>query len=274
MKLDWQSTQTPDERAAQLATALPDGYVGEAVPCEMPSGRAAALQRLSEYDPNRYSRTRNFTDGHVSRLSPYLRHGMLTMVEVRDFIIERFTGHNDGVDGFLRQLAWRDFFLKVLDWYGTAVEDDLEPPKHTVEREEKLPSDIAQGRTGLPCMDGILANLFQEGYLHNHARLWFAAYLCHFRGLSWKVGAQLFRRHLLDGDIASNSLNWQWVASTFSIKPYFMNRENINLFSHGQWCDTCAVQCPFDATYEELRSRLFDVRVAPLAIRNRAEESE
>ena len=68
-------------------------------------------------------------------------------------------------------------------------------------------------RHGMPCIDGMLHSLFTEGYLHNHERLWFAAYFCHFRGLSWQAGARLFRQYLLDGDRASNSASWQWVES-------------------------------------------------------------
>jgi deoxyribodipyrimidine photo-lyase len=111
----------------------------------------------------------------------------------------------------------------------------------------------------------MLAELFETGYLHNHERLWFAAYLCHFRGVRWQVGAALFRQYLLDGDIASNQCSWQWVESTFAAKPYFMNRENIERFSRGHWCTDCRVRCPFAASYETLQVTLFERGRAPLA---------
>jgi deoxyribodipyrimidine photo-lyase len=141
----------------------------------------------------------------------------------------------------------------------------LEDPKHAVGRSERVPLDVLSGDTGLPCIDGMLGELFADGYLHNHARLWFAAYLCHFRGVRWQAGAELFRRYLYDGDVASNSASWQWVAGTFASKPYFMNRENVATFSGGRWCDTCTARCPFDADYPTLQHRLFAGPTAPLA---------
>jgi deoxyribodipyrimidine photo-lyase len=114
----------------------------------------------------------------------------------------------------------------------------------------------------------MLAELFADGYLHNHARLWFAAYLCHFRGVRWQEGAKLFRQFLYDGDIASNSASWQWVEGTFASKPYFMNKQNIATFSNNRWCATCRVKCPFDAEYPTLQHRLFDGSTAPLGTRN------
>lgn len=269
MKLDWQTTKTPQQRDQYLAEQFAGLTVGEPQAASLPGGRRAAQKQLANYDPSQYGKTRNYLDAPVSRLSPYLRHGMLSITEVRDAIKERFGGQPALIEEFLRQLAWRDFFDKVLDYYGTALLDNLEEPKHAVRREDFLPHDIASGRTGLPCMDGILEELFSEGYLHNHERLWFAAYFTHFRGLSWKAGARLFRQFLLDGDWASNTASWQWVESTFAAKPYFMNRGNIARYSNGKWCDTCQVRCPFQKPYEVLEIELFTRREAPLSSHNR-----
>lgn len=264
MKLDWPSHDTPESRDAALRAALAGSFAG-GTRADMPGGRTAALERLSRHDAAGYGRGRNFTDGPVSRLSPYIRHGMLSMTEVRDHVRERYRGSPEAAEEFLKQLAWRDFFDKCLDWYGAGLQEDVEEPKHAVPRAAELPADVAEGRTGLPCVDGMLAELFEDGYLHNHERLWFAAYLCHFRGVHWSAGAELFRQHLLDGDWASNSASWQWVEGTFAAKPYFMNQENIAHFSGGKWCDTCRVRCPFRASYETLQVGLFDRGRAPLA---------
>ena len=241
--------------------------LGEPKPGTLPGGRTEALRQLHAYDPAAYGRTRNHLDAAVSRLSPYLRHGMLSSVEVRDHL--RATWPNDParLGEFLRQLAWRDFFEKVLAWHGRGLDDDLEDPKHAVARSGRIPLDVVQGDTGLPCVDGMLGELFESGYLHNHARLWFAAYLCHFRGVRWQEGARLFRQHLYDGDVASNSASWQWVEGTFASKPYYMNKQNVATFSGGKWCDTCRVKCPFDAAYETLQHRLVGGNVAPMATR-------
>jgi deoxyribodipyrimidine photo-lyase len=114
----------------------------------------------------------------------------------------------------------------------------------------------------------MLGDLFADGYLHNHARLWFAAYLCHFRGVRWQEGARLFRQFLYDGDVACNSASWQWVEGTFAAKPYFMNKQNVATFSGGRWCDSCRVKCPLDADYPALQQRLFGGSHAPLGMRD------
>jgi len=136
---------------------------------------------------------------------------MLSLIEVRDHLRSKYPNDPARLEEFFRQLAWRDFFEKVLGWYGHGLDEDLEEPKHGVARSSRIPLDVLSGDTGLPCIDGMLSDLFDQGYLHNHARLWFAAYLCHFRGVRWQEGARLFRQHLYDGDIASNSSSWQWV---------------------------------------------------------------
>jgi deoxyribodipyrimidine photo-lyase len=188
---------------------------------------------------------------------------MLSLIEVRDHLRSKYPNDPARLEEFFRQLAWRDFFEKVLGWYGHGLDEDLEEPKHGVARSSRIPLDVLSGDTGLPCIDGMLSDLFDQGYLHNHARLWFAAYLCHFRGVRWQEGAKLFRQHLYDGDIASNSSSWQWVEGTFASKPYFMNKDNIANFSGGKWCNSCKVKCPFDADYPTLQHRLFAGSTAP-----------
>jgi deoxyribodipyrimidine photo-lyase len=259
-------TQTPIafERKSILAQ-LQGCFLGEQRPNTLTGGRSEALRLLRAYDPASYGRTRNFLAGNVSHLSPYFRHGMISPVETVDYIRANYTGELTQIEEFFRQLAWRDFFEKVLSWYGRGLDEDLEEPKHGVKRSDRLPLDVVQGETALPCMDGMLQQLFAEGYLHNHERLWFAAYLCHFRGVRWQEGARLFRQYLYDGDVASNSASWQWVEGTFASKPYFMNRENIAKFSDGRWCNSCRVRCPFDADYPTLQHKLFGGSIAPLA---------
>lgn len=256
------TTEQHGHRAA-LLDRLRGCYLGEPKADTLPGGRTEALRRLHAYDPAAYGRTRNHLSGSVSHLSPYLRHGMLSAVEVREHLKDRFPNDPARIEEFLRQLAWRDFFEKVLAWHGRGLDDDLEEPKHGVARSSRLPLDVVKGDTGLPCVDGMLHELFAEGYLHNHARLWFAAYLCHFRGVRWQEGAKLFRQFLYDGDAASNTCSWQWVEGTFASKPYFMNKDNVANFSGGRWCDTCTAKCPFDADYPTLQHRLFAGSTAP-----------
>jgi deoxyribodipyrimidine photo-lyase len=249
-------------------------FLGGPKPDTLPGGRTEALRQLHAFDPAAYGRTRNYLDAAVSRLSPYLRHGMVSINEVRDHLRSRFANDPARLEDYFRQLAWRDFFEKVLTWHGRGLDNDLEEPKHGVARSARIPLDVLNGDTGLPCVDGMLHELFADGYLHNHARLWFAAYLCHFRGVRWQEGARLFRQHLYDGDHASNSASWQWVESTFASKPYFMNQENIAKFSGGRWCNDCTAKCPFDAEYPTLQHRLFAGSTAPLTRGNRTDEPQ
>lgn len=256
--------KTPIDRYA-LLERLSGCFTGEPKATTLRGGRTEALRLLDAYDPAGYGRGRNFLAGPVSKLSPYIRHGMISLVEVRDRLSQRFADDPNRLEEFFRQLAWRDYFAKVQAWHGRGLEEAIEQPKHNVARDSRIPLDMIVGETGLPCVDGMLANLYQDGYLHNHARLWFAAYWCHFRGLDWLQGARLFRRFLLDGDTASNFASWQWVESTFAAKPYFMNKENIKNFSGGQWCNGCQAACPFDRDYAELQNLLFGGTRAPMA---------
>ncbi|NJL34195.1 MAG: DNA photolyase, partial [Chloroflexaceae bacterium] len=217
----------------------------------------------AQFDVTRYGTTRNHvTKRGISFLSPYIRHGVLALAEIRDYILTRFGAGRDTTK-YINELAWRQFWQLVYAEYGNRIHQDIEPPK--VPRKgngtrRSLPDDILQATTGLVCMDESLRELYREGYMHNHARMWFAAYLQHWRGEDWRDGAELFYTHLLDGDPASNSLSWQWVGSTFSHKPYYFNRQNVEKFSDGEYCKRCPLAsggCPFDATYEQLARDLF-----------------
>ncbi|MBY0503937.1 MAG: hypothetical protein K2X03_08500 [Bryobacteraceae bacterium] len=230
---------------------------------EITGGRRAALERLAAIDPVRYASSRNYLNGSVTRLSPYLRHGVLTLAEVRDFALRRVS-HAAQATKFITELAWRDYWQRLYAAWGEGIHHDRESYKtgHTTYSAE-LPEDIRAGRTGLACMDSFATDLVTTGYLHNHARMWLAAYIVHFRRIRWQAGADWFLEHLLDGDPASNHLSWQWVASTFSHKPYFFNRENLEKYTGGLYCRTCPQRghCAFEGSYDELNQRLFAITV-------------
>ncbi len=224
-------------------------------------GRAAGLAALARIRPGAYARSRNFLDGAVSRLSPYLRHGMLSLAEVRDAALR--VRSRPEVDTFVRELAWRDYYVRVRAALGDTVWNDLEAYKTgepATAYAENVPDDVAAGATGAACIDGFVRDLVDTGYVHNHARMWFASYVVHHRRTRWQAGASFYLRHLLDGDPASNNLSWQWVASTFSHKPYFFNRANLERYTRGTYCATCPLAragCPFEAPYDALAARLF-----------------
>ena len=222
-------------------------------------GRAAAEVLVQQIRPDRYAASRNSLTGAVTRLSPYLRHGIVTLAEVRRRVLENTPPQK--AYKFLQELAWRDYYQRVYERLGNDVWRDIEPYKTGVKRyAQDLPEDISQGTTGAACMDAFATDLRETGYLHNHARMWTAAYIVHHRRIRWQAGARWFLQHLLDGDPASNNLSWQWVASTFAAKPYFFNRENLSHYTDNKYCATCPLArngCPFEGTYEDVSDRIF-----------------
>lgn len=224
-------------------------------------GRRAAELALTQVQPGPYGQTRNYLDGAVTRLSPYLRHGVLSLSEVKVAVLAQIQSWGEG-EKLITELAWRDYWQRLYQQLGDQIWQDLEPYKtgwQSRDYQQELPKDIEQGRTGLACMDGFNQALQNSGYLHNHARMWMAAYVVHWRKVRWQAGAAWFLQHLLDGDPASNNLSWQWVASTFSHKPYFFNRENLERYTRNQYCPTCSLKsrCPLHGSYPSLAAKLF-----------------
>lgn len=234
---------------------------GPDLPDEWAGGRLNALKKLNSIDITAYARNHHFLNGAATHLSPYLRHGCITLAEAFNSIKARFGFQ---AEKLLMQLAWREYWHQVWFAEGDAIFSDLEPPKVLLQR-APLDADVKKGKTDLPCMDAFIQELLKTGYIHNHARLWLASYLIHHRKIDWREAADWLESHLLDGDFASNHLSWQWVASTFSSKPYFSNKETISRFSGGRYCDGCLAQCPFDASYETLTAKLFSTTISPAA---------
>lgn len=250
-----------DELIAYLHHEFADIVGDDTNVAPMRGGRQAALRQLATINPGRYTTTRNALDGAVTRLSAYIRHGVLSLAEVRDMVWQRVVYAQDA-EKLITELAWRDYWQRVYTRIGDGIWQDREPYKTgyaATDYLDELPDDVQNGQTSLACMDAFVKELITTGYLHNHARMWLAAYLIHWRHVAWQAGARWFLQHLLDGDPASNNLSWQWVASTFSHKPYFFNKENLARYTNNRFCSNCplARKCPLDASYERLAQRLF-----------------
>jgi deoxyribodipyrimidine photo-lyase len=191
----------------------------------------------------------------VSNLSPYIRHGLVSLPEARDHAV---AGAGSAYK-FVQELAWREYWRHVLDRRGRTVFEDVEAPKHEHHRAAGLPDALATGDTGLSCVDEPLAELFATGYMHNHGRMWVASATTHLFQRHHAAGAALFAEHLLDHDPASNSLSWQWVDSSFAHRPYLYDRGNVEKWAPGL-CERCpagrARACPFETSYAELARRL------------------
>jgi deoxyribodipyrimidine photo-lyase len=244
-----------DELSAYLKQQFPQAQ-GELSPTL--GGVKAAEERLAAIDPARYAASRNYLDGAVTRLSPYIRHGLISLPQAREAALAK--APKADCAKFVNELGWRDYWQRIWARDGDGIWEDSEDYKTGILKyEHSLPDDILQAATGLPCIDGFIDELYTTGYLHNHARMWLAAYVVHWRRIRWQAGARWFLQHLLDGDPASNNLSWQWVASTFSHKPYFFNRENLEKYTAGDYCRTCPQRgrCEFEGSYDQLERRLF-----------------
>ncbi|MBD2253131.1 FAD-binding domain-containing protein [Nostoc parmelioides] len=253
-----------DELIAYLREQFPQ--VAERSDCvsDTKGGRQAAQKALQKVNPATYAKTRNFLTGDVTRLSAYIRYGVLSLGEIRDYVLDNVK-HPDDATKLINELGWRDYWQRLYVKLGNGIWEDQEEYKTgytSAEYASDLATDIKEGKTGLVCIDSFSRELQETGYLHNHMRMWLAAYIVHWRRIRWQEGAKWFLEHLLDGDPASNNMSWQWVASTFSQKPYFFNRENLERYTKSIYCQKCPLygRCNFEGSYEELEQQLFPKR--------------
>lgn len=200
----------------------------------LPPTRSAALARIARVQPAAYARTRNHLSGAVTGLSPYLTHGLVTLPDVLAGVLQR--GPLPVQHKLVFELGWREYFRHVWTHVGDGILRSRHPgPRADDSYQPRLPTDIREGRTGVPVVDTAVRTLYDAGTLHNHARLWLASYIVHLRHVHWRAGADWLVAHLLDGDLASNHLSWQWVAGTASHKPYLFNADNVARYAPAHW---------------------------------------
>ncbi len=210
--------------------------------------RAEGDKILTAFTPRmgrRYAGGRNTDNGPgahkaVSVLSPYIRR---RLVLEADAVAAALAAHGpEDAEKFVQEVIWRGYFKgwlerrpQVWDSYCTGLEGDVA----ALDRDRRLRRDVDRamnGQTGLACVDAWAAELVDTGYLHNHARMWFASIWIFTLGLPWRLGADFFFRHLLDGDAASNTLGWRWVAGLHTRgKPYPADAQNIATFTAGRF---------------------------------------
>ncbi|MEM9232956.1 MAG: FAD-binding domain-containing protein [Pseudomonadota bacterium] len=212
----------------------------------LPASRSHALERLENFAPkagSSYTRLRNFDLGpphpHVSALSPYIRHRLIAEQEVAHEAL-RLHGER-GAEKFIAEVFWRTYFKGWLEnrphvWslYKDEVAglvDGLSTASYAKDYRAAV-----EGRTGIDCFDAWAEELVTTGYLHNHARMWFASIWIFTLRLPWALGADFFLRHLLDGDAAANTLSWRWVAGLHTRgKNYAARASNIRKFTDGRF---------------------------------------
>ncbi len=215
-------------------------------PVDFPPSREAALARLAEFLPRAgraYAGRRNHDlPGHrdVSRLSPYVRHRVVTEEEVLAAALQRHAP--EVAEKFVQEVFWRTYWKGWLDmrpgvWaaYRQGVTAALE--RVAVKGGLRRGWEAAcEGRTGIDGFDHWAQELVETGYMHNHARMWFASIWIFTLRLPWELGADFFLRHLLDGDAASNTLSWRWVAGLHTAgKTYLARADNIASYTEGRF---------------------------------------
>jgi len=220
--------------------------------------REEALQKFQSFNPSRYTKTRNFLNGHISQMSPHIKHGVIQNRELLNIIQDKFNFQES--EKFIQELAWRDFWRSYAYHHPDQLWKDVEEYKTGFKPNDyldNLPEDIKKGETPTQVINSFIHELTQTGYLHNHARMYIASYVVHFRRVKWQAGAKFFMTHLLDGDLASNNFSWQWIASTFAGKPYIFNLENVYKYCHQTLSIEPQQNQEIDGSYDEISARLF-----------------
>ena len=202
---------------------------------------AEALPRLGwDYANHRNTVPAKGQTPTSSLLSPYLRHRLLTEQEVVQAVLAAHGAAS--ADKFMQEVFWRTYFKGHLEQHPeiwAAYRDGLAQARARLAGVPGLARGYTQalaGETGIACFDAWVRALTEVGWLHNHVRMWFASIWIFSLGLPWELGADFFLRHLLDGDPASNTLGWRWVAGLHTRgKPYVARAENIARFTGGRF---------------------------------------
>jgi deoxyribodipyrimidine photo-lyase len=206
--------------------------------------RAEALNHLNNFIENNlseYSKLRNFDFGpanrsNISCLSPYITHGVINELEVIDKSLKKLPFAK--VEKFIQEVLWRVYWKGWLElrpnvWTDFLIE--LKEVKKEFNNNQNYLNAI-KGKTNIDCFNQWVMELKENNYLHNHARMWFASIWIFTLELPWQLGAEFFMQHLYDGDAASNTLGWRWVAGIQTQgKHYLASEWNIKKFSNNRF---------------------------------------
>jgi deoxyribodipyrimidine photo-lyase len=199
-------------------------------PTHFPTDYDSILERIGNIDPIQYGKTRNFINGAVTYLSPYISRGVISVRQVQESVLAK-NHHPVLIEKFLQELAWREYFQRAWQAKGSELFCDLKQSQPDVIHHKMIES-IQNANTGIVSIDGLIKEFYETGYMHNHVRMYVASIACNMGKAHWSTPAQWMYYHLLDGDLASNTCSWQWVAGAFSSKKYYCNQENINRYTH------------------------------------------
>ena len=212
------------------------------------ASRSAAFAALQQFLPRagaEYAAQRNFDYGpakrdNVSGLSAFIRHRLIHEGELLDATLQRHT--LDAASKFVEEIFWRAYFKGWLEHHPTVWQDyrsDVQAQVEALESNSDLGARYARvihASTGIDCFDTWVDELKSTGYLHNHARMWFASIWVYTLQLPWQLGADFFFRYLVDGDPASNILSWRWVCGLHTKgKTYLARVSNIASYTDGRF---------------------------------------
>ena len=200
--------------------------------------------RIQQIDPVQYARSRNFSDGAVTHLSPYISRGVISTKQVFDHLLSLDLPWQR-IEKLVQELAWRDYWQNIWIAKGDGINEDL---KHTQDpvSNHGISDAIVDHGTGINAIDDAIGDLYKTGYMHNHMRMYVASVACNIAQSHWLTPARWMYYHLLDGDWASNALSWQWVAGSNANKKYYANQDNIN-----KYFNSSQKQTFLDVDYEQ-----------------------
>lgn len=203
------------------------------------------LENVQRIDPVKYAKTRNYINGAVTYLSPFISRGVISVKQVQQAVLDK--GYKSyQIEKFLQELAWREYYQRVWQAKGDVIWQDLKHPQPDTFHHQMITA-IENAATGITAIDDQIKDLYTTGYMHNHTRMYVAAIACNIAKAHWLQPSKWLYYHLLDGDIASNNCSWQWVAGAFASKKYYCNQENINKYTHSNQQHTF-----LDKPYEEI----------------------
>ncbi len=206
--------------------------------------RAEAVEELNQFIENNlleYSKLRNFDFGpqkrdNTSCLSPYVTHGLIDEVEIINKSLKRFSFVKN--EKFIQEVLWRVYWKGWLELRPNVWTDYLRELRDIKEnfKNNKDYLDAIEGKTNIECFNEWVNELQKFNYLHNHTRMWFASIWIFTLNLPWQLGAEFFMKHLFDGDAASNTLGWRWVAGVQTQgKNYLATEWNIRKFTNNRF---------------------------------------
>lgn len=212
-----------------------------------PTDLNSIKKRIQAIDPVKYASSRNYKDGAVTRLSPYISRGVISTKHVFHHI-KTLNLPWYKVEKLIQELAWRDYWQQVWIAKGDLIMQDMKQEQSSI-LNHQIPANIINAETGILEVDQAIKQLYETGYMHNHMRMYVASICCNVANSHWLQPAKWLYAHLLDGDLASNHLSWQWVAGSFSTKKYYANQWNINTYFGGTQQNTF-----LDVEYEKFGS--------------------